>query len=104
MNKYFNLKDAEKQKMPQKKGYKAVLIEDKINGIGFHRLEKTDELKEIESLKQMLSDTDYQAIKYAECQISEEEYAPIKDKRQAWRDRINELETELEVESDGWNG
>lgn len=65
-------------------------------------------VQEIFSLKQLLNDTDYQAIKYAEGQISEEEYAPIKEQRQAWRDRINELETELEklhaeleVESDG---
>lgn len=108
MRKYFKLDDVANQDIPCKYGYKAVLVKDEINQIGFYRLEKTDELKEIESLKQMLSDTDYQAIKFAEGQMSEEEYAPIKDQRQAWRDRINELETEmeifhaeLEVESDG---
>ena len=56
---------------------------------------------EIEELKHKLTDTDYQAIKYAERQISEEEYQPIKEQRQAWRDKINELEeliTESEVE------
>ncbi len=52
-------------------------------------------LGEIERLKQKLSDTDYQAIKYAEGQILEEEYAPIKAKRQVWRDEINKLEAEL---------
>ena len=36
--------------------------------------------------------TDYQAIKYAEGQLTEEEYAPIKAQRQAWRDEINLLE------------
>ncbi|MBQ8298674.1 MAG: hypothetical protein IJX99_02220 [Clostridia bacterium] len=97
MNNYFKLQDIEKQEVPHQYGYKAVLVEDKINEIGFYRLEKTEELKEIESLKQKLLDTDYQAIKFGEGQISEEEYTPIKEKRQAWRDRINELEAELEV-------
>lgn len=47
---------------------------------------------EIDELKQALADSDYKAIKYAEGEISEEDYAPIKAQRQAWRDRINELE------------
>ena len=47
---------------------------------------------EIHSLKQMLADTDYQAIKYAEGWLTEAEYAEIKKQRQAWRERINELE------------
>ena len=108
MIKYFNLDNIENQEKPYQYGYKAVLIKDKINNIGFYRLEKTDELKEIEKLKQNLSDTDYQAIKFAEGQMSEEEYTPTKEQRQAWRVRINELEAELkllqaglEVESDG---
>lgn len=47
---------------------------------------------EIAALKQNLADTDYKAIKYAEGEISEEDYAPIKAQRQEWRVRINELE------------
>lgn len=47
---------------------------------------------EVEQLKNKLAETDYQAIKYAEGWISEEVYAPIRAQRQAWRDRINELE------------
>ena len=47
---------------------------------------------EIDELKTKLRDTDYQATKYAEGWFTEEEYAPIKAQRQAWRDRINELE------------
>lgn len=47
---------------------------------------------EINELKRQLAETDYQAIKYAEGQLSEEEYRPIKEQRQIWRDRINELE------------
>lgn len=43
-------------------------------------------------LKSELAKTDYQTLKYAEGLISEEEYAPIKAQRQAYRDEINELE------------
>ena len=53
---------------------------------------------EILELKQNLASTDYQAIKYAEGQLSEEEYASARAERQGWRDRINELETSLESE------
>ena len=50
---------------------------------------------EIQQLKKQLSDTDYKAIKYAEGQISEEDYARVKAERQGYRDRINELEALL---------
>lgn len=49
----------------------------------------------IAELKSRLTATDYQAIKYAEGWISDEEYAPIKVQRQAWRDEINKLEAEV---------
>ena len=60
-----------------------------------------DELKrmkaerEISELKSKLHDTDYQAIKYAEGMFTLSEYAPIREQRQTWRDRINELESEI---------
>ena len=47
---------------------------------------------EITQLKKQLSDTDYKAIKFAEGQISEDEYSEIKSERQGYRDRINYLE------------
>ena len=50
---------------------------------------------EITQLKKALSDTDYKAIKYAEGQISESEYSAIRELRQGYRDRINELEVLL---------
>ena len=50
---------------------------------------------EITQLKKALSDTDYKAIKYAEGQISEEEYASVRAERQGYRNRINELEALL---------
>lgn len=49
----------------------------------------------IRELKRNLANTDYQAIKYAEGMISENDYQPIKAQRQAWRDEINRLESEV---------
>lgn len=46
----------------------------------------------IAELKANLTATDYQAIKYAEGWLTDEEYEPIRAQRQAWRDEINELE------------
>lgn len=64
------------------------------------QLQKQAEIREIQdkiaNSKSKLVETDYQAIKYFEGFISETDYAPIKAQRQAWRDEINALETELE--------
>ena len=63
------------------------------------QLQKQAEIDEIQrkisEAKAKLSETDYQAIKYAEGFISEADYAQIKAQRQAWRDEINALEAEL---------
>lgn len=48
--------------------------------------------QEISELKQKLRDTDYQAIKFAEGRLTQEEYQSISNQRQQWRDKINELE------------
>ena len=56
--------------------------------------------REIASLKAKLTATDYQAIKYAEGVMSAEEYAPVKEQRQAWRARINELEVKYGLEAE----
>ena len=53
-------------------------------------------MSEIRALKQILTDSDYQAIKHSEGWISEEEYAPIKEHRESLRIKINALEEELE--------
>ena len=55
---------------------------------------------EINALKNLLSQTDYQALKFSEGELSEDEYAPIKEKRQQYRDRINELESVEPEEED----
>lgn len=48
--------------------------------------------KEREECYEALNDSDYKALKYMEGAISEEDYAPVKEQRQKYRDRINELE------------
>ena len=53
---------------------------------------KREATARIKALKEELAKTDYQAIKYAEGWLSEEEYAPIKTQRQAYREEINRLE------------
>ena len=60
------------------------------NGISIE--EQSRRINAIIELKNNLARTDYQAIKHSEGLISEEEYAPIKAQRQAWRDEINQLE------------
>ena len=46
----------------------------------------------IDELKKQLADTDYLAIKFAEGELTAEEFAPMKAQRKAWRAEINELE------------
>lgn len=59
--------------------------------------ERTMEIQaEINALEQLLLQSDYKAIKHSEGQISDKDYEPIKVQRQGFRDKINELEEELE--------
>ena len=51
--------------------------------------------QKIADLKSKLDATDYQAIKYAEGLLPDDEYASIKAQRQAWRDEINTLEEDM---------
>lgn len=51
--------------------------------------------RRIYALKIMLRRTDYKALKYAEGEMSAEEYAPILEERRTWRVEINALEAEL---------
>lgn len=46
----------------------------------------------IPQLKERLAETDYQAIKFAEGELSAEDYAEMKAQRAAWRAEINRLE------------
>lgn len=59
-------------------------------------LTREEELQiKIMELKTQLKATDYKAIKFAEGELTEEEYAPIKEQRKEWRAEINELESEI---------
>ena len=58
-------------------------------------LRKEKLIERINELKQLLSESDYRAIKYAEGYYTEEEYKPYKELRQSYRDEINQLEQEL---------
>lgn len=62
--------------------------------------EKAIKLERIAQLKRFLAESDYQAIKYAEGWLTEEEYAPIRIQRQNWRNEINVLENELEEDAE----
>ncbi len=55
----------------------------------------TEKLKRRVELKRNLEATDYQAIKFAEGELTEEEFAPIRERRRAWRAEINALEVEI---------
>lgn len=52
----------------------------------------------IKSLKNKLASSDYQAIKFAEGEMTSEEYAPMKEQRRQWRAEINQLQAELDAE------
>lgn len=52
---------------------------------------------QINELKQLLSDTDYKCLKYVDGALTEEEYLPVKQLRQNYRDQINELERQLVI-------
>lgn len=58
-------------------------------------LEQMSAKREIAELKARLCETDYKAIKFAEGLIPEADYVEIKAQRQAWRDRINEIEAKI---------
>lgn len=51
--------------------------------------------EKIVQLKGKLHNTDYVAIKYAEGELTEAEFAPIREQRKAWRAEINALEAEI---------
>lgn len=50
---------------------------------------------EITALKQLLTNSDYKALKYSEGLISDIEYTEIKTYRENLRAQINQLEEEL---------
>lgn len=65
--------------------------------IGYDNIPVASKEMLISELKQFLAESDYKAIKYAEGLLTDEQYAETKAMRQAWRDEINRLESELDV-------
>ena len=60
------------------------------------RKKRIAEIKDrIRVLKYNLERTDYKQAKWLDGALSEEEYAPVREKRQEWRNKINALEDEL---------
>ena len=53
-------------------------------------------LTEIATLKRSLANTDYESLKFAEGEMTAEEFEPYKTQRHLWRLRIRELEEQLE--------
>lgn len=51
---------------------------------------------EIRALKQILTQSDYKALKHADGALTDEEYESTRLERQELRDKINALEWELE--------
>ena len=57
---------------------------------------KNEELRfQIYDLKAQLAATDYKTLKYAEGELSEEEYAETKELRKGLREQINQLESQI---------
>lgn len=55
-----------------------------------------DEMQgEINSCEILLRDTDYKCYKFMDGALSAEQYEPTRAQRQAWRDRINELQAAM---------
>ena len=50
---------------------------------------------QIQELKHNLDSTDYQAIKFAEGELTAEEYNETRQQRKKWREEINLLEEKL---------
>lgn len=61
------------------------------------RREKKNRIYE---LKALLQESDYKAIKFAEGELSAEEYEPTRLQRRAWREEINVIESELAEEGE----
>jgi len=63
-----------------------------INGELIKDTEKEYKINRIAELKQLLSNSDYQALKHADGVLTDEEYESMRIQRQLWREEINELE------------
>lgn len=76
--------------LKQENSFLTTISEEEYNS-HFATIPIPDNISRITELKNKLFNTDYQAIKFAEGELSEEEYAPIREQRRNWRKEINEL-------------
>lgn len=75
----------------QSKGYSIKLINGQLKAVE-NTLTESEKIDiRITELKMLLAQTDYKAIKYAEGEISEIDYAETKAQRREWRAEINRL-------------
>lgn len=65
--------------------------------IPIEEIERADKIARIVELKQLLTDTDYVAIKIAEGEATKESYYGVLAQRRAWRAEINDLEAQLDA-------
>ena len=65
------------------------------NGQVVDYISNASTILQINQLKQKLVDTDYRAIKFAEGELTAEEYNETKQQRKKWRKEINLLEEKL---------
>ena len=75
----------------QTKGKFFKVVDGKVVAVEHEITEEEKAQIRIEELKSLLAKTDYQAIKFAEGEISAEEYEPMRLQRKAWREEIRNL-------------
>lgn len=59
---------------------------------------RNEAITRISELKKYLSDTDYQAVKFAEGELPEADFLETKNKRRSARDKINKLQTRYNIQ------
>lgn len=84
---------SEKIKTAQERQYQEMLKQSRISQIN----------RTIGEYKCKLKSTDYKTLKYAEGELSAEEYAETLAQRRAWRAEINALEEEIKAITEGAN-
>ena len=57
-----------------------------------------DYRSKIEELKTELCETDYKCLKFADGALSEDEYAPVRERRKLLRDKINAMQMLAELQ------
>lgn len=75
----------------QNKGKELKVVDGKVVAVERVITEEQIKVNRIDELKELLSDTDYQAIKFAEGELTAEEYEPMRLQRKAWREEIRKL-------------